>query len=243
MEGNIELTDTGAKFTLSPFPTHVPVNFPKRDTTLHKKEKVNGNSFFSMSIPQPVRPIIVRELKKAILKGIGATVQDIAELSDIFEDLSPLKLHLEVHAVTNYDNVTWQKKKGEFHHKPLVERDYPTVSVFDADNFWPYIKCFQDIISKPSNGRYDDPYNKGTKIEVGNMQFLADDSVSRICDTGRVKFFPVKTLEEHKMVFYVELAEDPNQLKLWDDIYGDAKTVIDNILNKKSKRWEKPLKR
>jgi len=143
-------------------------------TSKTKFMKINGQRLYSGLNPH-IRAKIVTELHNYVRPFINAEMKKKG--SDI-TSLSPLHIRLEFHAPINYGDV--RRIKGTIRWKEPAD-DY--VASWDVDNMWIWGKTFNDTLT-----------------EEGHIK---DDSASFVRASGEVKWVPVDTFDERKLVFII----------------------------------------
>ena len=136
--------------------------------------KINGQKIF-VGMNHHLRSLIVRRMHSYLSKFIPDDL-DVNEIT-------PLKISLELHVPRNYEHVRMNKKGILIWKKP--KEDF--VPRWDADNMWIWGKCFNDVLVK-----------KGV---------ISDDNVSIVRESGAVKWVEVETLEDRKLIFKINKAE------------------------------------
>jgi len=147
-------------------------------TSKTKFMKINGQRLYSGLNPH-IRAKIVTEMHNYVRPFINAEMKKRG--SDL-SLLSPLRIRLEFHAPINYGNV--RRIKGTIRWKE-PEADY--VPSWDVDNMWIWGKTFNDTLAEEGH--------------------IVDDSVSFVRASGEVKWVPVDTFDERKLVFIITKCE------------------------------------
>jgi len=147
--------------------------------TKNSYTKINGQSIYS-GTNHFVRNKIMYELKKHIAQAIP----DGLDLSTFL----PLEISMEWHTVPNYETVKYSKIKNSL-IGGIVEKGKVYEPSFDVDNQWIWIKAFTDVISN--------------KKEDGGKQLIPDDTVKYIPCNGGIKYVPVDSIENRKLVFII----------------------------------------
>lgn len=77
-------------------------------------------------------------------------------------------------------------------HAPIEEGNW------DLDNLWIYTKCFQDMLT--------------------DMKILVDDNIQFVTKPAAPEFFPVKTMEERKIVF--KIYKDDRNIQITEPVHA-----------------------
>lgn len=176
-----------AVFRFDRFYTHIPTNFPKKDETLKRFMKVNGQALYSGTMNRFLRQKMVNFLKNYFTTCLKEFIKSNKNSTSfkLFKSYKAYKLELYVAVPVNYSTLQFMYKSQKFRWS-LPKKGFPvkqdTVS-FDLDNLWPYIKTFQDSLV--------------------NSKLIKDDKASILTSTGHIIYVPVKDIKDRYLEFHL----------------------------------------
>jgi len=135
--------------------------------------KINGQAIYNGSLHPFTRAKVVKQMHEYVKPFIDEELKG-RDLSRLF----PLSIRLEVHVPINYSSV--RRLKGEIRWSPPKDG---YIANWDVDNLWIWGKVFND--------------------ELTESEYITDDSVSYVTDSGGVRFKEVATFKERKLVFVI----------------------------------------
>lgn len=167
---------------LNEYPTHTILYTYKTDRGKKNKgdvntTKVNGQYFYNGKLNKHTRNAVMGTLHNYY----NQCLTQFPEIKEAVQQMSPLKIKMDWHTIPNHEAVKVLRNKLRY---PVVDYSVAYDPAFDADNQWPYIKAFQDTLTKELN-------------------YLEDDNVKYLPFTGGIQYTPVDDFTKRKLVFTI----------------------------------------